>query len=403
MKEKETSRKESEASASLDNKEPTLYSAEDYAHASGEVLAMMRRDETRFAKERAQQKLKEKETSRKESEASASLDNKEPTLYSAEDYAHASGEVLAMMRRDETRFAKERAQQKLKEKEMSKKVSEANADASAKKEEPTLYSEEDYAHASGEVLVMMRRDETRFAKERAQQKLKEIEMSRKESEANASVEREEKFVDGLPDTPDEISRNTVVPITRSKARVSLRDLKLSSTIAEQSNSEVIQESFRDSYSELEHEAVLTSSIKGVEEGVSHLDDCLPPQEDILNSTIREDPINLSKHIPEAINSSLFPAAKQHCDAEGDLISYLPEEDQAIQVALMDICTVTVPPLDPPVEIPNSEPSNPYFLKYLDFSSDSNSAFDSDENEHVNEANELNSNTGKLKFSNCIII
>ena len=401
LKEQEESRKESESNASVEQEEPSLYSAEDYANAFGEVLAMMRRNETAFDRERTRRKLKEQKESRKESESNASVEQEEPSLYSAEDYANASGEVLAMMRRNETAFDRERARRKLKEQKESRKESESNA--SVEQEEPNLYSAEDYANASGEVLAMMRREETAFARDNARRKLKEQKESGKESEANASVEQKDKLVKNdtiFADTPDEIPRATGVPLTRSKARVSLRDIKLSCNNFDPLDSGLISESSIESHNEPDREVVPIISLPGGEQNtevISQQDYCLPVHVDILNNTLREEPINLSERTALRINSSLFPTSEQHCNA-GDLISSLPEEDQAIQVAIQmeSIENVTVPSPILPIEIINSETSNPYYLKYLDFSTDTNSEIDSDGNEPLDEADEYNPNHSKLK-------
>ena len=226
--EKLKERKESEKSVEKSSieQEDTLYSAADYADASGEVLVMMQKAEAQHKNKKAVEKLKERKESEKSVEKSSI--EQEDTLYSVADYADASGEVLVMMQKAEAQHKNKKAVEKLKE----RKESEKSVEKSSIEQEDTLYSVADYADASGEVLVMMQKAEAQHKNKKAVEKLKE----RKESEKSvekSSIEQE----DTLYSVADYADASGEVLVMMQKAEVQHQNKKAVATLKERKESE----------------------------------------------------------------------------------------------------------------------------------------------------------------------
>ncbi|KAI6647373.1 hypothetical protein LOD99_12369 [Oopsacas minuta] len=349
LKETQDSKSLSEAKSNGEQDTP-LYSASDWADASGEVLVMMQKAQVQHDRKRARASLKETQDSKSLSEAKSN-DEQETPLYSASDWADASGEVLVMMQKAQVQHDRKRARASLKETQDSKSLSET---ISNDEQEHSLYSASDWADASGEVLVMMHKAQVQHDRKRAQKLLKEKEDSQREIDTTTSVQQQSQNTTHPSDDPDSPDEIFLKPVSRTTTKNSLRDVAISSNESEGSQSDLINtlHVIEEQYSE---ENSQQSQPKPAEICV--------PQQQIKSDNEEVGNFDLSETQPHPY---------------GDLISSLPEEDQAVQGELINNAVTegaSVHFQESTIEGTHNEPVYPLHLDY--FSSSDRDSYETD--------------------------
>ena len=380
-------RKESEKSVEKPSieQEDTLYSASDYADASGEVLVMMQKAEAQHQRKKAMTKFVE----RKESEKSVEKPSieQEDTLYSASDYADASGEVLVMMQKAEAQHQRKKAMTKF----VERKESEKSVEKPSIEQEDTLYSASDYADASGEVLVMMQRAEAQHQRKKAVMNLKKMQESQKISQQDTTSGQQNTVnISSDNNVVSETAQKTDAQEERETAHNVVKEEEITKTVHVKPSS--LQRQFFDTQDYVDSpdeifsspglsRTVGTNSLRDLKVS-SNDSESSQGSHDAESSPVEQRIDNISSDEPrtKTIQTIVKPANSAFSEShrERDLISSLPEEDQASQVARNNTETTEVATVHfqtHPIEISYQEPE--YSLCYLSSSGDDSYETNSD--------------------------
>ena len=326
-------RKESEKSVEKTSveQEDTLYSASDYEGVSGAVLVMMQKAEAEYQKKKAIANLKKRKESEKSMEK-ASIEQ-EDTLYSASDYEGVSGEVLVMMDKAEAAHQKKKAILNFEKMQESQRIT---------KQDTTTRQKNTVTSGNNNFSETLQKADSQEEREIVQEAVKEKEITVTRHVKPTSLHRQ--FIDSRDyvDTPDEIFSSP--GLSRTVGTTSLRDLKVSSN---ESGSN--QDSPDSEFSPLEQRIG-----------------------NILNEEPRTSTI-------QTIEPGNYASSELHL--ERDLVSSLPEEDQASQDARVkpeNTEAATVRFQTPPAESSYQEPEySQYTQCYLSSSGDDSYETDSD--------------------------